>query len=236
MSFDIKNMQSMQAYQSTQRTQMQTQTQTQVQKQDGTPGEQYRSQVAQMMSNAERPANASVIAHLFNNGQSTEKAGLQISFQEAVDAINKQLREDLGLDASAEDPISQENLKAQGGMEYWTPENTAERLVSGAMAFLPNFQTAHPELEGEALQEKFMEVVGGGLSTGFDQARGFLDDLGVLEGTVADNIDLTYELMNTNLKDRVAEYLGLAPTSTASQTDNVSAAIAEMEVSVTADK
>lgn len=171
---------------------------------------------------------ASLVAHLFGNGQSAETQSLKLTFQAAIDKLNEVLTADMPTTEDGESntaPISEEALKAQGGMEYWTPENTAKRIVSGATTFLPGFQALHPELEGEALMDKFLEVVGGGLTLGFDEAKGLLGDLDVLKGDIADNVDSTYQLVQDGLQNFKNQFLGINNSSDetplmASETDN----------------
>ena len=43
-------------------------------------------------------------------------------------------------------------------------------------------------------------AIGGGIDQGFAEARGILDGLGVLEGELKDNIDLTYDLVQQGLQ------------------------------------
>lgn len=171
---------------------------------------------------------ASLVAHLFGNGQSAETQSLKLTYQAAIDKLNEVLTADMPKTEEGESstaPISEEALKAQGGMEYWTPENTAKRIVSGATAFLPGFQALHPELEGEALMDKFLEVVGGGLTQGFDEAKRLLGDLDVLKGDIADNVDSTYQLVQDGLQNFKNQFLGINNSSDetplmASETDN----------------
>ncbi|WP_051144929.1 DUF5610 domain-containing protein [Thiomicrorhabdus sp. Kp2] len=160
---------------------------------------------------------ASLVAHLFGDGTSAQESSLKITFQAAIEKLNEVLMADMPALADGEEsinPISEEALKKQGGMEYWTPENTAKRIVDGATAFLSGFKTAHPELEGEALMERFMDVVGGGLTQGFEEARSILGDLNVLEGEIAGNIDTTYQLVQDGLLSFKNLYLGIEPVTT----------------------
>lgn len=175
--------------------------------------------VTQMTIRNER--QASLVAHLFGDGKTAQESTLKITYQAAIEKLNEVLMADMPAAAEGEEstkPISEETLKAQGGMEYWTPENTAKRIVEGATAFLSGFQSAHPELEGEALMSRFMEVVGGGLTQGFDEARGILGDLNVLEGDIADNIDSTYQFVQEGLLSFKNLYLGIEPVATNEET------------------
>ena len=159
---------------------------------------------------------ASLVSHLFGDGATTLNSAMKITYQSAIEKLNEILMANQELTAATDgaqkldntvNPISEEALQSQGGMEYWTPENTAKRIVEGASAFFASFQTANPELEGEALMDKFIDVVGGGLSKGFDEARSILGDLNVLEGDISDNIDLTYGLVQDGLETYQKEFL-----------------------------
>lgn len=186
-------------------------------------------QANQMTIRNER--QASLVAHLFGNGQSAENQSLKLTYQAAIEKLNEVLMAEMPQAENGETaptPISEETLKAQGGMEYWTPENTAKRIVEGATAFLAGFQNTHPELEGEALMDKFLEVVGGGLTQGFDEAKNLLGDLDVLKGDIADNIEKTYQLVQDGLQNFKNQFLGITDspeestetTSENTQTDN----------------
>ncbi len=153
---------------------------------------------------------ASLIAHLFGDGKSASESSLKLTYQAAIEKLNEVLSVEFGLTEDATTPISDEALKQQGGMEYWTPENTAKRIVDGSTAFFSAFQSANPELEGEALVDRFIEVVGGGVTKGFEEAKGLLGDLDVLEGSIADNIEKTYALVQEGFQDFRNQYLGIS--------------------------
>jgi len=158
---------------------------------------------------------ASIVQMMFSTSESATQNSLKITYQEAIDKINDVLTAELGeqVDPNSFLPISEEALEAQGGMEYWTPENTAQRIVDGSTAFLAGFQAANPDLEGEALMDRFMDVIGGGISQGFDQAKGILGDLKVLkEGDIESNVDLTYKLVQAGLENFKNQYLGITPS------------------------
>lgn len=160
---------------------------------------------------------ASLVSHLFGDGSTTLNSSMKITYQSAIEKLNEILMADMGFTTNGEEissdesettkPISEEALQSQGGMEYWTPENTAKRIVEGASGFFEGFKKAHPELEGEALMNHFMDVVGGGLTQGFEEARGILDDLNVLEGSIAENIDLTYDLVQQGMQSYQKDFL-----------------------------
>lgn len=221
MAIDMKTLSSIQSYQNSMKMEVSSEKQTALKNRPDLP--ENASPVAQMAVNksfhsAKLEQNASVVTHLFNQGsqKDIELFSMKVNYQSAIEAINEQLRIDLGLDSEAVDPVSQEKLDEQGGMEYWSPENTAKRIVDGATGFLSGFQKAHPELEGDALMDKFMDVVGGGLIQGFEQAKGFLGDLNVFEGKVEENYNATFDLVQKAMEQFRKDFLGIvdeAPTS-----------------------
>jgi hypothetical protein len=162
------------------------------------------------LSTMKTDQQASLIAHLFGDGKSANESSLKLTFQVAIDEINKILSSEFGLTEGVATPISEETLKQQGGMEYWTPENTAQRIVDGSTAFFAAFQSANPDLEGEALIDRFIEVVGGGVTQGFEEAKNLLGDMKVLEGSIADNIDKTYTLVQEGFQNFRNQYLGIS--------------------------
>ncbi len=174
--------------------------------------EKASMQATQMTIRTER--QASLVAHLFGDGTSASADSLKLTFQAAMEKLNEVLSAEFGVAEGGAAPISEEALKAQGGMEYWTPENTAKRIVDGSTAFLAGFQAANPELEGEALMDRFIEVVGGGITQGFDEAKGLLGDLDVLKGDIADNIESTFKLVQDGLQNFRNQYLGITETAT----------------------
>ncbi|WP_019556626.1 DUF5610 domain-containing protein [Thiomicrorhabdus arctica] len=175
--------------------------------------EQASLQATQATIRTER--QASLVAHLFGDGKSASADSLKLTYQAAIEKINEVLSAQFGISEGEGDtaPISKEALKTQGGMEYWTPENTAKRIVDGSTAFLTGFQAANPELKGEALMDRFMDVIGGGIAQGFDEAKGLLGDLDVLKGDIATNIESTFKLVQEGLQNFRNQYLGTTETA-----------------------
>lgn len=194
--------------------------------------EQASAQATQSSMRTER--QASLVAHLFGDGKSANESSLKLTFQAAIEKLNEVLSAEFNLEDNAAAPISEETLKQQGGMEYWTPENTAKRIVDGSTAFLAGFQAANPELEGESLMDRFMEVVGGGVTQGFDEAKGLLGDLDVLEGDIAENIAKTYTLVQEGFQNFRNQYLGITETAVADSQSLVDTNSTEEETSTSA--
>jgi hypothetical protein len=115
---------------------------------------------------------------------------LALTLRAIIDELNTVLEPDLGPNAI--------DAAVESGLDV-SPEATAERIVGLSTAFFPAFREANPdESEQEALVH-FMDVIRGGIEQGFAEAREILQGLGVLEGSIADNIDLTYDLVQEKL-------------------------------------
>lgn len=157
---------------------------------------------------------ASLVAHLFGDPNKAIEDSMKMTYQAAIGKLNEVLAPELG-----ENAISQENYDKQGA-DYWTPESTAGRIIEGATGFLEGFKKAHPELEGEALMSHFMDVVGGGLQKGFEEAKGILQDVNVFEGKIENNYNQITDLVNKGMENFRREQLGLPPLEEADSTPN----------------
>ena len=82
-----------------------------------------------------------------------------------------------------------------------SPAATAERILSGTTSFFNAYKEQNKHLsESEALTD-FMGVIRSGIDTGFGQARDILENLSVLEDEIANDIDVTYDNVQTGLND-----------------------------------
>ncbi|MCF6299261.1 MAG: DUF5610 domain-containing protein [Thiomicrorhabdus sp.] len=214
MAIDINNTNPIQAYQNTAKQTAAAQT---VDDSKGTLNKTDPTEPSSL-STMKTDQQASLIAHLFGDGKSANESSLKLTFQASIEKLNEILSAEFGLAEGATAPISEETLQQQGGMEYWTPENTAQRIVDGSTAFFAAFQSANPDLEGEALMDRFIEVVGGGVTQGFEEAKGLLGDMKVLEGSIADNIDKTYTLVQEGFQNFRNQYLGISNVTDADNT------------------
>ncbi len=161
------------------------------------------------------------VSHFFENSADKKEGALKITYKLAIEKLNEKLEAETG----KKDVISEKRLKQQGGMEYWTPENVAQRIVQGTTGFLDSFQKIHPELKGEALIDKFLGVIGGGVKQGFSEAQGILKDLKVFEGDIADNYQKTYDLVQKGFEAFRNQYLGIEPKQ--NETENKTESTAE---------
>jgi hypothetical protein len=88
-----------------------------------------------------------------------------------------------------------------------SPEATATRIVSLATGFFSAFQEQNPDMLPEESLDNFMSIIGSGIEAGFKDARDILENLSVLDGEIATDIDSTYDLVQEGLKDFVDNLL-----------------------------
>lgn len=135
--------------------------------------------------------NAAILNANYEVSLGVKNEPLSLLYQTAIDAINEELEGDFG-----------EN-SIQSGYEQGldvSPEATADRIVNFSTSLFPLYQQQHPELNESEQVEKFVDIISGGIDTGFAEAREILDGLGVLEGEIAENINKTYDLVQEGLQ------------------------------------
>ncbi|WP_337840964.1 DUF5610 domain-containing protein [Rheinheimera sp.] len=130
--------------------------------------------------------NASIMESQLNLTTGQDNNSLKLLYKTALEGINRELEEEFGPNAA--EKIKQSEVDT-------SPEATAERIVSFATAFYQKYKEQTPDMTEEERLDKFLSIVGGGVDTGFADAREILDGLGVLGGKVADDIDKTYGLI-----------------------------------------
>ncbi|NOX07969.1 MAG: hypothetical protein GXP22_00520 [Gammaproteobacteria bacterium] len=144
---------------------------------------------AQEMNQYKQQANAELLAAT----EATISAGnkpLALTLRAAIDRINQILEPEFGSNAI--------ESAAQSGVDY-TPEATAERIVSLSTGFFEAFKGQHPGEDPNGVLDLFMEQISKGVLQGFSEARGILEGLSVLQGDIASNIDKTFELVQQGL-------------------------------------
>jgi len=109
---------------------------------------------------------------------------------------------------AAEETGEEDQLTAL--QEYFSPENTARRILDVATSFFSLSEVFKAEGESEASRQKFADFIGGAISEGFRQAKAIL---GELPEDVKAGIDKTNSLVFAGLDDFVKN--GIDPEKTA---------------------
>ncbi|HDY85633.1 hypothetical protein LCGC14_0922820 [marine sediment metagenome] len=144
---------------------------------------------------AKKQLNAAILQSTVDINASNKP--LSLTFKAAIEGINDALKETLGDNAiqSAYD----------SGIDV-SPDATADRIVSLSTAFFGAYQKQHPELSQEDALTQFTDIISSGINTGFSEARDILKGLNVLDGDIASNIDLTYDLVQKKLTDFIDSF------------------------------
>jgi hypothetical protein len=115
---------------------------------------------------------------------------MALLYRAAIEAINEELA-----------PIQGENSVQKSlasGVDY-SPEATADRIVSFATAFFSVHQQQNQSMVLDEQVDSFMLKIGDAIDHGFKEASDILSGLKVLEGDIAAGVDKTYELIQQGL-------------------------------------
>lgn len=148
--------------------------------------------IAQEMRDYKQQSNAQLLAATEATTLSIGDKPQALLLRTAIDRINGLLEAEHG-------PNALENA-TQSGLDY-SPEATAERIVSLATGFFEAFKQQHLGEEADGVLNLFIEQIEKGVLQGFSEARGILEGLSVLNGGIASNIDETFNLVQQGLDD-----------------------------------
>jgi hypothetical protein len=141
--------------------------------------------------------NAAIIESSLKFSKTIGDKPLSLLLKTALQGINEALKEK-GIDNSVEDAY-------ESGIDF-SPEATAERIVSFSTQFLSSYRDQHPEMGEKESLTAFVDIISGGIEQGFAEAKDILGSLKVLEGDIAINIDKTYELVQEGLQSFVDSF------------------------------
>lgn len=86
--------------------------------------------------------------------------------------------------------VSSESLAGNG--DYFSPDNTSQRIVDFASGLFPSYKSRHPEMSHDEAGKRFAELVRNAIDDGFREA---LAILGSLPDSILDSIRETYDLV-----------------------------------------
>lgn len=144
----------------------------------------------QHMSLIKKQFNASILKSTLEFNETISAKPYTLLLKTALQGINEALNE-MGVETSVQETY-------QSGLDF-SPEATAERIVSFSTHFFGAYYEQHTELDEKQALTSFAEIIGGGIDKGFAEARDILKGLKVLDGEIADNIDKTYQLVQDGL-------------------------------------
>ncbi len=187
---------------------------------------------------AKQQLNAAILQSSLEVSLSSQNDPLSLVYKSAIENLNDILKPELG-DNAIQNAASQDN----------SPEATAGRILSFIKSafglFSQNTKTSSADgtdgadsadntdnTKRDANIDKFMSLIQKGVDQGFDEARGILSSLKVLNGDIASNIDKTYEILKKGIADFVASLKNPTTDDGSAPADGSSSTTTSISVSV----
>jgi hypothetical protein len=186
---------------------------------------------------AKQQLNAAILQSSLEVSLSSQNDPLSLVYKSAIENLNDILKPELG-DNAIQNAASQDN----------SPEATAGRILSfikSAFGLFSQNNKTGDSTDGadsadgtadtskrDANIDKFMSLIQKGVDQGFDEARGILSSLKVLNGDIASNIDKTYEILKKGIADFVASLKNPTTDDGSTPTDGSSTTTTSVSVSV----
>lgn len=140
---------------------------------------------------SKKQLNAAIIESSLKYNTTVGDQPLSLVLKTALQGINEALKAS-GVEKNVEEAY-------ESGIDF-SPEATAERIVSFSTQFLGAYREQNPQMSQEESLTAFVDIISGGIDQGFGEAKDILGGLKVLEGEVTENIDKTYALVQSGLQ------------------------------------
>lgn len=140
---------------------------------------------------SKKQLNAAIIESSLKYNTTIGDQPLSLVLKTALQGINEALKAS-GVEKNVEEAY-------ESGIDF-SPEATAERIVSFSTQFLGAYREQNPQMSQEESLTAFVDIISGGIDQGFGEAKDILGGLKVLEGDVTENIDKTYALVQSGLQ------------------------------------
>ncbi|HNX76315.1 MAG TPA: DUF5610 domain-containing protein [Candidatus Rifleibacterium sp.] len=167
-----------------------------------------------IFANAQFQANYQVLKSMNSaNGYTTSEETFSLSasyqFMQNVSGAGSDVSGTVDTPATGENPAADDapvtETTAEQDMltklqEYFSPENTARRILDVATSFFSMSSAFRAGGDSESTRQQFADFIGGAIETGFSQARNLL---GEMPDNVVTGIDKTHSLVFSGLNDFV---------------------------------
>ena len=142
--------------------------------------------------------------------------GVLLSISKQVDSVYVQRVLDDSLAESFNAAFKEAGMETDvesllaGGQDF-SPEATAQRIVSFALGFFGSFQSNHQQDGAGDQVDGFVDLIKGAVEKGFTEARDILEGIGEISSQVSGDIDATFGLVMSGIDDFADEqHSGLA--------------------------
>ena len=147
-------------------------------------------------------SNKNIVEAMFGGGKQGDDKAMNILYSEIMATINGEL--------GKEHAVTSDKMAGQAE-DYWSPENTAGRIVEGALGFFDTFQKQNPKLSEAEQVEKFLSIITKSIDKGYGEAVKVLDGLKVFDGNIKDNAEATRGMIADKLEAFREAKLGSKP-------------------------
>ena len=157
--------------------------------------------IKDMAAQAKQAQNTAILKANEQVSLRSNNDSLSLLYKTALDGINKEL-----------EPVMGENAAQKiydSGIDT-SPEATAGRIVAFATGFYSRYKELNPDKTEEDNLNNFLQIIGGGIDKGFNDAKDILKGLKVYEGEVESGVDKTYILVMQGLDSFRSKMLELA--------------------------
>lgn len=134
--------------------------------------------------------NSAIISAQQEVNLSSSNEPMVLLYRAAIEAINEKLAPTMGDNAL--------QTAYDHGVDT-SSEATADRIVSFATNFFSLYQEQNSNMSFDEQLSSFMDIIGGAIDQGFDEAKDILTSLQVLEGDIASGVEQTYSLVQEGL-------------------------------------
>jgi tRNA splicing ligase len=152
---------------------------------------------------AKQAQNAAIVRANEQVSLRSNNDSLSLLYKTALEGINAEL-----------EPVFGENAAQKiydSGIDT-SPEATAERIVAFATGFYGRYKEQNAGKSEEENLNNFLNIIGGGIDKGFNDAKDILKGLKVYEGEVESGVDKTYSLVLQGLDSFRNKMLEMAAT------------------------
>lgn len=151
----------------------------------------------------------SLLESMFAKGSKGDAKAMQIFYQEATLAIENYLRQELDDEEFSLERLREKTSGLEGQEDYWSSENTADRIITFATSYYETFKKQNPRLNDEEVMEKYMNLVQPALEKGIGEAINVLEGFGAFHGHIKDTAEETQRLVFEKLEAFRENKLGL---------------------------
>ncbi|MGO4999128.1 DUF5610 domain-containing protein [Oceanisphaera sp. W20_SRM_FM3] len=135
-------------------------------------------------------ANQGIVEAMFGGPKQGADKAMNILYSEIMDKINAEL--------GADHAVTAEKMAGQAD-DHWSAENTAGRIVDGALGFFETFQKQNTKMPEAEQVEKFLSIITKSIDKGYGEAVKVLDGLKVFDGSIKDNAEATRSIIEDKL-------------------------------------